>query len=174
MAFLKNLPVLLALLLLAASPSPTPSGSNNYYYSGDWYYSGLPAGSQQQYQPKQNAPLSRLAPDALESPPTGPIHDTIPDQSSNTSEQAREGWLAWLFAILWRINWSNWALVAVAIGAAKIAFDTLKSIKTQGEIAMKSANAAERSADALIQEKVPYLFVEDVSMGNSRSGQHRS
>jgi hypothetical protein len=65
---------------------------------------------------------------------------------------------------LWQFDWANWALVGAAIWAACIALRTLRSIEDQTTIALKSANAAQRSADALIRENMPYLFVEEITM----------
>jgi hypothetical protein len=148
-----------AFLLTAETPSPRPSVSNNYYYSGNWYYT-LPARSQEKHQTNAEKttaqPLSGVPQSGLSQQATNPTN-----QSPKSPQDISPVWR--ILIALWEQG-ASWALVAVAIWAACIALNTLKSIQSQGEIAMKAADAAERSAKALIEEKVPYLFVENVLM----------
>ncbi|HYB91917.1 MAG TPA: hypothetical protein VEC38_12830 [Candidatus Binataceae bacterium] len=110
---------------------------------------------------------------------------TVPATSTSTAGPKDErgtshsaGWQAWF----WPPNWSNWALVVVAIIAACIAVRTLKEIARQSRtatintrIAARAANAAKLSADAakqsadtssreLVIANRAYLYLSEVTI----------
>jgi hypothetical protein len=69
-----------------------------------------------------------------------------------------------------QINWSNWALVLVAIGASWIARRTLDQIAIQAAAGKIAADAAKESADtardALKETTRPWVSSEIVNMGD--------
>jgi hypothetical protein len=80
----------------------------------------------------------------------------------------------------WDVAWSTWALVVVGIFAAYIALRTLSDIKEQTVNATKAANAAEKSANAVIsaerayviadvEQKEVQIFVSESPAGDARS-----
>jgi hypothetical protein len=66
---------------------------------------------------------------------------------ASSVNQTAPSWCDWALTVLGSANWSNWALVIVAIGGTWIAIRTLKNIEQQTRAAITSANAAKESAD---------------------------
>jgi hypothetical protein len=161
-----------ALLLIAASPPPSPNGANNYYYSGNWYYGSplaSPAGSEKQNQANGKTPAAQAfmgVPQAGLSPQAQPATD----QSSHLQTQAPPSWCDRLLIRLWQINWSNWALVFVAVWAGRIAVGTLNQIRCQTVAATTAALAAKTSAETadrtLTELERPWVFVDIYDVRN--------
>jgi hypothetical protein len=59
----------------------------------------------------------------------------------------------------WDVAWSTWGLLAVGVAASLIAYFTLKDIKAQTVNATKAAEAAEKSANALISAERAWVMV---------------
>jgi hypothetical protein len=114
-----------ALFLVAASPLPPPP-------------------NQQSGQSEAHQAVAKLSPQPTIETPTQPKPSFTPQRQSAATktkyspEQSRKAWLLWILARIWKINWSNWALVFAAIWAGRIALNTLCAIRDQAEIARKA------------------------------------
>jgi hypothetical protein len=106
--------------------------------------SALPTRAEQKQQTTNETSAAQRSTVASEIPLTSQTA-TPNDEASQTPEQSGS---RWFLSFLWKINWSNWALVFAAIWAARIALSTLKSIESQGNIAVETLKAMKRSADA--------------------------
>lgn len=103
-----------------------------------------PTGTEQKLQTTNKVPTSQRSPVVSEIPLTSQTA-TPNGEATQTPEQSRD---RWFLSVLWKINWSNWALVFAAVWAARIALSTLRSIESQGNTAVQTLNAMKRSADA--------------------------
>jgi hypothetical protein len=104
----------------------------------------LPTGTEQKQPPANHTPTALPFPISSEIPLTS---QTATPNDEATQPQEQSGGRR-LLAILWKINWSNWALVIVTTWAVYVALSTLKSIESQGNTAVETLNAMKRSADA--------------------------
>jgi hypothetical protein len=77
-----------------------------------------------------------------------------PEQQSPTNEPNHPS-----FDWLWRPLRDNWPLVAVAIWGILVALRTLDTIRKQTDATVKAANAASKSADALVCAERPWLVL---------------
>jgi hypothetical protein len=106
--------------------------------------SALATRTEQKQQTAHETPTAQRFPASSEVPLTGQTANPK-NEATRTPEQSGSRWFV---SVLWKINWSNWALVFAAVWAARIALSTLKSIESQGNIAVETLKAMKRSADA--------------------------
>jgi hypothetical protein len=117
----------------------------------------LPTGTEQQ-QTAYQTPTSQPWPAASKSPLASQA-TTSDDKTDHASEQST---CRWFLELLWQFNWSNWAIVAVAIWAACIALNTLASIQQQGETAAKDLVITNRSYLYLSEVRITFHEPENV------------
>jgi hypothetical protein len=138
----RSIPLLIALvLLLSASKSVRPESNP----------SPLLTRTEQQQKTAYQTPTAQSSP-GFSKPSLTNQTTTSDHEATQTPEQSRYRWFWSVLELLWQINWSNWALVAVAIWAGCIAISTLASIREQGKVA----------AQNLIITNRAYLYLSEV------------
>lgn len=161
------------LLLTAPSPSPKPSpgGTNNYYYSGNWYY-GMPSGSPSRSSDQQPIPAEAKGGKTSNLDNNRPNQDKAPSESATASakslsatkpdqtQAARESNPA--APVTPRINvhvhvdshdtvvaWATVALAAVGLLQVFLLIYTYKASKQNADAARDNATAAQKQAATL-------------------------
>lgn len=112
-----------------------------------------PPGNKQKSAPKKQSAISQRSP----SPPAESLKvvtQPTPDQKQHTSDnKAEQSYYDWF----WPPVWSNWALILVAMLAARIALRTLSVIERQAEAARVAAAAALEEAKAITLSERAYV-----------------
>jgi hypothetical protein len=154
-----------AFLLTASSPSPTLA-------------------NQQQPQTQPNAgrtkevpspPIpARIVPAEVLHPTPAPQGQIATAETKHPPEQSCEAWQLWIRARLWEVDWSNWALLAVAFWAGRAAWRTVGEMRSQAttqaaefaqsfaktqEATEAATRQAKASEDALVLTRRPHLTV---------------
>jgi hypothetical protein len=141
------LPILVAAVLLAraairAESKPSP----------------LPSRAEQQKQTAQQTPSVQGSLATSESPLASQA-TTSDDKTAHAPEQP---YCRWLFMLLWQFNWSNLAIVGVALWAAFTAKSTLASIQSQADTAKQDLVITDRAYLYLSEVRITFRESQNV------------
>ncbi|MGB9381646.1 hypothetical protein [Candidatus Binatus sp.] len=120
--------------------------------------SSLPTGTKQQQQTAYQTPTAQASPAASESPLASQAA-TPDDKTANAPEQST---CRRFFNLLLQFNWSNWAIVLVAIWAALTAKNTLTSIQSQAETAKQDLVITNRAHLYLSEVRITFYEPQNV------------
>jgi hypothetical protein len=117
-----------------------------------------PTGAKQQQQTAYQTPAAQPSPAVSKNPFIS--QTTTADQK--TTQPPEQSTCGWFWGLLWKFDWSNWAIVAVAIWAAYTAVDTLVAIRTQGDTAAQDLVITNRAYLYLSEVRITFYEPQNV------------
>ena len=167
---------LLASALLLGTASPTPTNLQQA--------EPQPQTRKARATPSPSAIPNRIITAEIRQPTATPESHAAANQTKHSPQQPFEVWLLWILARMWEIDWSNWALFAVAIWAGRAAWRTVGEMRSQAakqtldfdrsfaetrEATQAATRQAKVSEDTLILTQRPRLIVRNVVVKRSEN-----
>jgi hypothetical protein len=159
--------VLVASAFLLAAPSPSPAPANQQQRQTQ------PHAGPTKEVPSTPIPARIVTTEVLH-PTPAPQGQIATEETKHPPEQPCKAWLLWILARLWQVDWSNLALIGVAVWAGCAAWRTVGEMRNQAaqqavdfdksfaemrEATEAATRQAKASEDALVLTRRPHLIV---------------